>query len=148
VLAVFSEQLLGRDASVVTAAGPDTAPGRLLVGVVQLLAVGAAAGLVAFLLWRRRYRLLLTLLLGGLLAGLGTIGLMHLVAPDGPPDLVANRHHGSWLAGSAFPGPAYFAAACATVVTLTPWLSRAWRRAVWILLATAALARLAAGTAV
>ncbi len=72
---------------------------------------------------------------------------MHLLAPDQPPDLVTNRHHGSWLAGSAFPGAAYFAGGCAILVTLTPWLSRAWRRTLWILLATAAVARLVAGTA-
>ena len=147
MVAIFADQLLGNNASVVSGAEPDTEAGRLLVGVVQVLAVGSAAGLAAFLLWRRRYRLLLTLLLGALIAGLGMIGLMHLLAPDQPPDLVTNRHHGSWLAGSAFPSAAYFAGGCAILVTLTPWLSRAWRRTLWILLATAAVARLVAGTA-
>ena len=147
MVAIFADQLLGSNASVVSGAEPDTEAGRLLVGVAQVLAVGSATGLAAFLLWRRRYRLLLTLLLGALIAGLGMIGLMHLLAPDQPPDLVTNRHHGSWLAGSAFPSAAYFAGGCAVLVTLTPWLSRAWRRTLWILLATAAVARLVAGTA-
>jgi hypothetical protein len=54
IVAIFPDQLVGGDASVVTGAEPDTESGRLLVGVVQVLSVGSAAGLAALLLWRRR----------------------------------------------------------------------------------------------
>ncbi len=40
MVAIFPDQLLGSHASVVSGAEPDTEAGRLLVGVVQVLAVG------------------------------------------------------------------------------------------------------------
>jgi len=51
------------------------------------------------------------------------------------------------VAGAAFPAPALFASAAAVAVAAAPWLSRPWRRAAWLTLLLAAVARLLAGAA-
>ena len=144
-VALASSQLVGTDASAVTWLGSD--PGRrLLVGLVQVAFVVAATGIVAMTLRRRRFRLLISLTAGAMVAAGALAGILNLVDGGHPPALAANLGHGSWLANAAFPGPALLAGAVAVTVAASPWLSRPWRRAAWITLFAAGAARLVAGT--
>jgi glycosyltransferase 2 family protein len=144
-VALASSQLAGTDASAVTWLGSDPA-GRLLVGLVQVAFVVAAIGIVAMALRRRRFRLLVSLAAGAMVAGGALAGILNLVGGGHPHAVAANLGHGSWLASAAFPGPALLSGAVAVTVTASPWLSRPWRRAAWITLCAAAAARLVTGT--
>jgi glycosyltransferase 2 family protein len=144
-VALASSQLVGTDASAVTWLGSDPA-GRLLVGLVQVAFVVAATGIVAMALRRRRFRLLVSLAAGAMVAGGALAGILNLVGGGHPHAVAANLGHGSWLASAAFPGPALLAGAVAVTVTASPWLSRPWRRAAWITLCAAGAARLVTGT--
>jgi uncharacterized protein (TIRG00374 family) len=144
-VAVAPSQLIGTDASAVTWLGYDPA-GRLLAGLVQVAFVVAATGIVAAALRRRRFCLLASLAAGAMVAGGALAGILHLIGGGHPPAVAANLGHGSWLASAAFPGPALLAGAVAVTVTVSPWLSRPWRRAAWITLGAVAAARLVTGT--
>ena len=144
-VALAPSQLVGTDASAVTWLGADPA-GRLLVGLVQVAFVVAAAAIVAFALWRRRFRLLISLAAGAMVAGGALAGILNLVGGGHPDAVAANLGHGSWLASAAFPGPALLAGVVAVTVAASPWLSRPWRRTAWIVLGAAGAARLLAGT--
>ena len=145
VVALAPSQLVGTDASAVTWLGADPA-GRLLVGLVQVAFVVAAAAIVAFALWRRRFRLLISLAAGAMVAGGALAGILNLVGGGHPDAVAASLGHGSWLASAAFPGPALLAGVVAVTVAASPWLSRPWRRTAWIVLGAAGAARLLAGT--
>ena len=144
-VALAPSQLVGTDASAVTWLGADPA-GRLLVGLVQVAFVVAAAAIVAIALWRRRFRLLISLAAGAMVAGGALAGILNLVGGGHPDAVAANLGHGSWLASAAFPGPALLAGVVAVTVAASPWLSRPWRRTAWIVLGAAGAARLVAGT--
>jgi len=144
-VALAPSQLVGTDASAVTWLGADPA-GRLLVGLVQVAFVVAAAAIVAFALWRRRFRLLISLAAAAMVAGGALAGILNLVGGAHPDAVAANLGHGSWLASAAFPGPALLAGVVAVTVAASPWLSRPWRRTAWIVLGVAGAARLLAGT--
>ena len=144
-VALASRQLVGTDASAVTWLGSDPA-GRLLVGLVQVALVVAATGIVAMAIRRRRFRLLISLVAGAMVAGGALAGILNLVGDGHPHAVAANLGHGSWLASAAFPGPPLLASAVAVTVAASPWLSRPWRRAAWITLFAAGAARLVAST--
>jgi undecaprenyl-diphosphatase len=144
-VALAPSQLVGTDASAVTWLGADPA-GQLLVGLVQVTFVVAAAAIVAIALWRRRFRLLISLVAGAMVAGGALAGILNLVDGGHPDAVTANLGHGSWLASAAYPGPALLAAVVAVTVAASPWLSRPWRRTAWIVLGAAGAARLVAGT--
>ena len=74
--AVAHRQLLGPGASAVTALGSDAA-GRLLVGLVQVVVVVAAAGVVAAELRYRWFRLLAGLAAAAVVAGAALLGLLY-----------------------------------------------------------------------
>jgi glycosyltransferase 2 family protein len=144
-VAVAPGQLIGTDASAVTWLGYDPA-GRLLAGLVQVAFVVAATGIVAAALRHRRFRLLVSLAAGAMVAGGALAGILHLIGGGHPPAVAASTGQGAWLASAAFPGPALLASAVAVTVAASPWLSRPWRRAAWITLCAVAAARLVAGT--
>ena len=146
VAAVTSGELLGPGAPAVRWVGYDPA-GRVLVGVVQVAFILAAAGMVVACLRYRRFRLLAGLAAGGALAGAALAGILFLAGDQHPHAVAVTVAHGGWLANAAFPGPPFLAGAVAVTVAASPWLSRAWRRAAWIGLCAAAVARLAAGAA-
>jgi undecaprenyl-diphosphatase len=144
-VALTPRQLVGTDASAVTWLG--AGPARwLLVGLVQVAFVVAAAGIVAAVLARRRFYLLVSLAAGAMVAGGALAGSLNLVGDGHPHAVAVNLGHGSWLASAAFPGPAVLAGAVAVTVAASPWLSRPWRRTVWIVLGAAVAARLVVGT--
>jgi undecaprenyl-diphosphatase len=144
-VALTPRQLVGTDASAVTWLG--AGPARwLLVGLVQVAFVVAAAGIVAAVLARRRFYLLVSLAAGAMVADGALAGSLNLVGDGHPHAVAVNLGHGSWLASAAFPGPAVLAGAVAVTVAASPWLSRPWRRTVWIVLGAAVAARLVVGT--
>ena len=110
--------LLGPAAAV--AGGVGSGPDTVLTGIVQVACVAAAALVVAATLWHRRFRLLLGLAAGAVLAA----GVLVLLGGRHPAALTDHLARGSWLASAAFPGPLVFAAATAVIVAASPWLSR------------------------
>jgi glycosyltransferase 2 family protein len=144
--AIGADRLLGSRASMVSGVEPDTAVGRLLVSVIQLTTIGAVVGVLVAVLSRRRYRLLGSLAVGALLAGL-LMWVFELVGDrTGPSALSVNLSHGGWLGNARFPSPAAVAGGVAVAVTLARWLTIPWRRTLWISLGLVAAARLVSGT--
>jgi undecaprenyl-diphosphatase len=146
VVAIVPDHLLGSDSSVITWLGPNTAAGRLLVGLVQLVAVVAALALLFVLFGWKRFRLLVTLLGAGLVAYLLVWTIDFVVDPTDPSELTRNLAHGGWLAHASFPSPAVLALAVAIVVIISRWQTAAWKRASWFALGLVAAARLVSGT--
>ena len=145
---VASDALWGPDAAVVAGAEPDTAVGRLLVGVVQLIAVLVPVLAVGALLWFRRFRLLATSVGTAVAAAAAWAGLvLLLLSSDGPARLEASRGSAGWLFGAGFPGPAAVAAAVGVTLAAGPWLSLSWRRVAWLVVGLSAVAELVAGVA-
>jgi uncharacterized protein (TIRG00374 family) len=146
VAAVTKDRLLGPDATTIRAITPSTSAGRLLVGLVQAVVVIATVGVWFAVLYRRRYRLLGSLFLAGALGALLMKGIEVLLDRERPAALVANTARGGWFASAAFPSPLVLAGAVAVAVIVTRWLTTPWKRATWIVLALAAVARLISGT--
>jgi glycosyltransferase 2 family protein len=144
-VALAPSRLAGTGASAVTWLGADPA-GRLLVGLVQVAFVVAATAIVAIALWRRRFRLLISLAAGAMVAGGALAGILNLVGDGHPQAVAVSLGHDSWLASAAFPGPGLLAGAVAVTVAASPWLSRPGRRTAWIVLSAVGAARLVAGT--
>jgi glycosyltransferase 2 family protein len=122
------------------------AASSVLTGIVQVAFVAAAALVVAAALWHRRFRLLLGLAAGAVVAAGVAAGIVLLLGGRHPAALMDNLAHGSWLASAAFPGPAVIAGAVAVIVAASPWLSRPWRRAAWFMLLLVVVVRLITGT--
>jgi undecaprenyl-diphosphatase len=137
----------GATAAAVTALTPPALAGRVLAGLVQAVLVAVAAAAVVVTLRHRRFRLLASLAGAAVLASAVMIGIIHLAGGQRPPDLAAGAGQWPWLTGASLAGPAFLAAAVAVTVAAAPWLSRPWRRATWITLWLAAVARLVTGTA-
>ena len=144
-VAVTPGRLLRPGAPAVTWPGADPA-GHLLSAVLQVAFVVAGAGVLAAVLRRRRFRLLGGLTAGAAVAGGALAGILYLAGDQHPHAVTAAAGHSSLLASAAFPGPPLLAAAAAVTVAAAPWLSRPWRRAAWITLGAAAVARLVTGT--
>jgi undecaprenyl-diphosphatase len=136
--------LLGPAASVPGGLGP---AGRVITGLVQVTCLAAAVVLVAATLRRRRFRLLGGLAAGAAVAAGVATGIFALLGAERPAALTVHQARGSWLASAVFPTPALLASAAAVVVAAAPWLSRPWRRAAWLTLLLAAVARILAGVA-
>jgi glycosyltransferase 2 family protein len=137
----------GASAAAVTSVAPSTLAGRVLAGLVQAAFVVAAAAALAVTLRHRRFRLLVSLAGGAVLASAVLIGMVQLAGGERPRALAAGAGQWSWLTGASLAGPAVLAAAVAGTVAAAPWLSRRWRRTAWITLWLAAIARLITGTA-
>src|SRR3954447_2876088 len=147
VLALLApEHLLGPDAAVVPGVRPATAVGHLLVGLVQIAMVAGVVAVVVAELRRHRYRLLGSVVLAAVIAGLVLRGLELLFDQVVPTEMSENTAEGGWLGSAAFPQPIYLAAAVAVTVIVTRWLTAAWQRTAWIALVVVAVARLITGT--
>ena len=144
---VADDALWGPDAAVVAGVGSRTVVGRVLVGVVQVIAVLIPVVAVGALLWFRRFRLLASLVGTAVAAAAGWAGLVLLLSSGNPAQVEANRGSAGWLFGAGFPGPAAVAAAVAVTLAAGPWLSLAWRRAAWLIVGLSAAAELIAGVA-
>jgi glycosyltransferase 2 family protein len=137
----------GASAVAVTAVAPFTTAGRVLAGLVQVFFVAAAVAAIAVTLRNRRFRLLVSLAGGAMVASGVLIGIIYLAGGARPRALPTGAGSWPWLTGGSLGGPALLAAAVAGTVAAAPWLSRPWRRAAWVLLWFAGAARLVTGTA-
>ena len=147
VALIAGAELLGHRAAVVPGTEPGSTVGRVLVGLVQVIAVLAPVVVVAALLVVRRFRLLASLIVAAVAAGAAWTALSRLAGTDRPADLLANRATGSLISTAAWPGVAWFAGAVAVTLVAGSWLSLSWRRVVWLVLAVAAASELIAGVA-
>jgi undecaprenyl-diphosphatase len=147
VTAVTHATYAGASAVAVTAVAPSTLAGRVLAGLVQALFAVAAVAAVVVALRYRRFRLLAGLVGCAVLASAVLTGIVYLAGGERPRALAAGAGSWSWLTGASLAGPALLAAAVACTVAAAPWLSRPWRRAAWVVLWLAAVARLITGTA-
>ena len=117
---------------------------QLLLALVQLAAIAVPAVVVLGLAWRQRWRRLGVLVMaavGGAAVMAGIDALMDL--PPGFPSAVADD---TWVASTAFPSTVYVAAIAAVASVGKPWLSRSWRRAVDVGLASLIIGLALAGT--
>jgi hypothetical protein len=146
VIALASDQLLGPDADTVDGVEPSTDAGHIIVGIVQIIAVGAFVLAAAAELRHRRFRLVATVAGAAVLAGLLFVGITRLLGDERPRDLSEALDSGSWLASAHFPSAAWLAAGVAIAVALAPWLSRPWRRFALTVLLIVAAARIVTGT--
>jgi uncharacterized membrane protein YbhN (UPF0104 family) len=137
----------GASAAAVTAVAPSTLAGRVLAGLVHAVFAASAVTAVIVTLRYHRYRLLAGLAGAAVVASAVVIGIIDLAGGERPRTLAAGAGSWSWLTGASLAGPALGAAAVACTVAAAPWLSRPWRRAAWITLWLAAVARLITGTA-
>ncbi|MET0911422.1 MAG: hypothetical protein ABWZ99_18300, partial [Ilumatobacteraceae bacterium] len=118
---------------------------QLAVTIAQAVAILVPVLIVAWLVYRRRWRRLLHLTLGAA-AGYGAFVLLDVVV--GVPGPVAEALDDDfWLIPARFPSPAFLAAAAAAGTIGKPWLLRAWRRMVDRGLLVLVVAILIAGTA-
>jgi undecaprenyl-diphosphatase len=129
------------------ASAAPTAFTRLVVEVVQVLAIVVPAVGIGLLLVLRKYRALLT---GSIAAGAGALLLrLTLIGLDRdvPHRLGPWLRQAGFVTGYAFPNVQYLAGATAALTVLTPWMNRAWQRFTWSIYALAVVLRLATGTA-
>jgi uncharacterized protein (TIRG00374 family) len=129
---------LATGAPVVTG-GESELTGRVLTATVQAAFVAAAVVAVAATLGRRRFRLFVGLVVAAAVAALATAGILQLVGGDIPDAVPAQPEDGAPV--SSFPGPPLIASAAAVIAAASPWLSRSWRRAAWVALLLAVVAR-------
>jgi uncharacterized membrane protein YbhN (UPF0104 family) len=146
VVAIWSDRLLGPDAAILDAAGPDSTSGQALLGLTQVVMTVATAVAAGWLLYRRRFRLLATTASAALVGAALYVVLRDTFGGDTPAELSRALAHDSWLASTHFPSPAWIAGAVAVAVAIGPWLTRPWRRAAFTTLVVIAGIRLATGT--
>jgi glycosyltransferase 2 family protein len=107
--------------------------GSRVVSMVLLL-----AGLAA-IVWSGRWRVLATVGLAAVLAGVLARAFEDVVSELDP---VAATHQGlGWLTNAKFPAAAGLAVATAIVTAGAPWADRGWRRIGWVLVLSLAVAR-------
>jgi uncharacterized protein (TIRG00374 family) len=128
-----------------TVASFPSAARTTLVGVTQVVAIAAPVAVILVLALRRRYRLVLAVLLAALVAA-AAMRLADSLALQGahPPEWHLTAATKSWLSQTSFPSSEYLAAIAAVTTVAGAWASRRWRRAGTVLLIVLALAR--AGT--
>src|SRR6266487_1214546 len=154
--ALFAAALITIAAAHATVLGPEAATwsvlhtgqaARALTGIVQVAVCAGGATVLLALLLLPRLRLLAGLVVAGASAAAATTGILVLTGNGHPAGIAVNLARPSWLASAAFPEPAVAAAAAAVCIALLPWLQPAWRRAAWIALLAAGMARLLTATA-
>jgi undecaprenyl-diphosphatase len=120
--------------------------GLVIVVLVQLTAVLVNLGLLGFLLWTRRWRILGIAILGNLLAQIVYSFLENWLDRPPPPGLeVADLP--SWVQeGEAWPDGGSLAAWTTFVIIVNTQLSRRWRWANWTLLVLISLLRVVTST--
>jgi uncharacterized protein (TIRG00374 family) len=117
----------------------------VVVGVTQVAAIAAPAAILLVLVFRRRFRQVLAVLLAAALAALAVrLAGMFALEDAHPPEWHLTEATRSWLASTSFPPSEYLAAIAAVATVAGAWASRRWRRAGAVLLI--ALALLRAGT--
>ena len=106
---------------------PDPVEGVLL-GLAQVAALAAPVLALAWLVGRRRLRLLGATAAGVVSAALATALLQGWLDRTVPSRAVQELTQRSWITGAAFPSGAYLAALTAAVVIMGSGSTREWRR--------------------
>ena len=119
-----------------------------LVGLVQMVATIAPIVVAIVLLLRRQLRLLFVLVLAAGLAAIGTSLLSSTLEESIPIEDLGYDTVNSWFVGSQYPSTTFLAALTAILVALSPWLSKWWRVAGWLLILGMLLSRIVTATAV
>ncbi|MDX2381084.1 MAG: lysylphosphatidylglycerol synthase transmembrane domain-containing protein [Acidimicrobiia bacterium] len=119
-----------------------------LIGLVQLTAIVVPAIAMVLLVVRRRFVLLALCLLAAVLAAVIMALLGNVVEESIPFEELGFERASSWFIGSQFPSSAYLAGLTAALVAASPWLAKAWRRAGWVLVVAAVVARALTATEV
>jgi undecaprenyl-diphosphatase len=122
-----------------------SATGAPLLGVMQVGALAAVPVVAVAALFARRRQLARAIVVGGVTAwGLAKL-LQHAVAQRPPAEVLRSvMVHGGSRPGFSFPST-HVAVAAALATVASPYLSRAARRASWIVVATVAIARMYTG---
>jgi uncharacterized protein (TIRG00374 family) len=129
----------------------DTLPRSLvegLVGVVQLLALVLPVVVVLVLVRGRQFALLGILVLAAVISAAAMALLSGVVQDSVPVEEIEFERFTSWFIGGEFPSSTYLAGMTAVFVAGSPWLLKRWRRAGWIFIAAAVLARMLSATEV
>ena len=116
--------------------GLDAVPRWILEGIVigtRLLALVVLGGGLAWTLYRRRWRMLVTVAAAGLLAVVVFAGLDALVPTDPGLDLVEVRPSLGPLTTEGFVSAGGVAMVAGMLTAAAPWLGRRWRKAGWVL---------------
>jgi glycosyltransferase 2 family protein len=118
-----------------------------LVGIVQVVAVGAPAGALVLLVHRRRWRLLGTAALAAVAAGVAMALMQGWLDRQVPPIQLLGPDE-SWVGGRAFPSGAYLASLTAVVVVLASGARPPVRRLGFTVVGLAMVARVVTAAAV
>lgn len=119
-----------------------------LLGFAQLAAVVGPVVTTAWLIYRRRGRLLLTAAASAAVAALVLALLQGWLDQRLPPAVDLAQDSDSWIVGGAFPSGSYLAALAAVVVVLGAATTREWRRVGATILGVAAIVRIATAVSV
>jgi uncharacterized membrane protein YbhN (UPF0104 family) len=119
---------------------------RLIVGLIQVIAITAPIATVVTLAVLRRWRTLLLALLAGVVADLLVYGVEHAADRIDPASLDAAKRADGWIAAASYPSSAYLAGIAAAVTVVAPAMPRRWRRWAWGALAIVGLGRVVSGT--
>ena len=119
-----------------------------LVGMVQLVATVAPIVAMVLLIIRRNFRLLFVLALAAALAALATSLLSSSLDKSIPVAQLGFNQVNSWFAGSQYPSITLLAALTAVLVAGSPWLTRAWRWAGWVMILGMLVSRTVTATTV
>ena len=113
-----------------------------VVGLTQVASIVVPAVLIVVLVVRRQLRLLLGMIAAALVAIVLTAVAVSIVLDNAHPvSWHLEERTESWLAHTSFPTAAYVAALAAVVTVAGGWMSRRWRRALWVVVLTVALLR-------
>lgn len=123
----------GVESDVIDAVGriPDSIE-QAVVGSAQIIATFVPIFAFVVIVWRRRWRLLLMLLLSSIIASIAIGVVTSWLGDRDVGAVLAERAATSAdLVGADFPTTEYVATAVAMTVVGAAWLPRRWKRAVW-----------------
>jgi glycosyltransferase 2 family protein len=118
---------------------PDWIVSTVVVGTRALAVVVLGGGLVAAV-WQRRWRLLVTVGLAGLV-GAALAGLLTAFGPESGSTVLDLDEVVTPLTSPGFPTAVGVAVVSAVLTAAAPWLTRRWRRLGWLLVIGVVLTR-------
>jgi undecaprenyl-diphosphatase len=113
----------------------------LVVLGTRVLGVVVLGGGLVWALYRRRWRMLATVVVAGVVAGLVTALLENLTNTDQGTSPIEVASGLGPLSARTFPTAAGIAVVAAMLTAAAPWLDRTWRRAGWALVVGLAIIR-------
>ena len=119
-----------------------------LVGLVQLVAALMPVVALVVLVRGRHWQLLALMTLASVVAVTAMSVLTGVIEESVPREQLGYDSVSSWFIGSQYPSSTYLAMLTAWLVTAGPWMLQSWRRAGWVLIVAASLARILTSTEV